>query len=118
VLGGILNSMKPGGQLVVEGQGIPGENSHALFPEDRYAKARNVWFVPTAKCLANWISRAGFKEVECFSVAETTNEEQRKTEYAPWESLDDFLDPNDRSKTVEGYPAPLRICIRARKSAS
>ena len=115
VLSGIWESMKPGGQLIVEAQGIPGEGSHALFPEDRYAKARNVWFVPTAECLANWIRRVGFKEVECFSIDETTENEQRTTKYAPWESLNDFLDPNDKSKTVEGYPAPVRICIKARK---
>ncbi len=115
ILCGIWKSMKSGGQLIIESQGIPGKGSHALFPEDRYAKAGNVWFVPTADCLVNWIKRAGFKEVECFSVAETTTDEQRKTEYAPWESLDDFLDPGDRSKTVEGYPAPVRICIKARK---
>ncbi|MBE9503281.1 MAG: tRNA 5-methoxyuridine(34)/uridine 5-oxyacetic acid(34) synthase CmoB [Proteobacteria bacterium] len=115
ILSGIWESMKPGGQLIIEAQGIPGEGSYALFPEDRYAKARNVWFVPTVECLSNWIKRVGFKDVECFSIEKTTSEEQRKTEYAPWESLDDFLDPNDRSKTVEGYPAPVRICIKARK---
>lgn len=115
VLCGIWKSMKPGGQLIIDNQGIPGNGSHALFPEERYAKARNVWFVPTADCLSNWIKRAGFKEVECFSIDETTSNEQRTTDYAPWESLNDFLDPKDRSKTVEGYPAPVRICIKARK---
>lgn len=115
ILGGLWQSMKHGGQLIIESQGIPGEGPFALFPEDRYAKARNVWFVPTAECLANWIRRAGFKEVECFSIDETTADEQRKTDYAPWESLDDFLNPCDRTKTVEGYPAPVRICIKARK---
>lgn len=115
ILSGIWESLKPDGQLIVEGLGIPGEGSYALFPEDRYAKARNVWFVPTANCLINWIKRAGFKDVECFSIDKTTTEEQRKTEYAPWESMEDFLDPADDSKTVEGHPAPVRICIKARK---
>ena len=31
------------------------------------------------------------------------------------ESLADFLDPRDSSKTVEGYPAPLRAVIIASK---
>jgi tRNA (mo5U34)-methyltransferase len=31
------------------------------------------------------------------------------------ESLAEFLDPNDRSKTVEGYPAPLRAVLTAKK---
>jgi tRNA (mo5U34)-methyltransferase len=29
--------------------------------------------------------------------------------------LEDFLDPNDSSKTVEGYPAPKRVYMKARK---
>ncbi|MEG1112959.1 MAG: DUF1698 domain-containing protein, partial [Hafnia sp.] len=31
------------------------------------------------------------------------------------ESLAEFLAPNDQSKTVEGYPAPIRAVIVARK---
>jgi tRNA (mo5U34)-methyltransferase len=31
------------------------------------------------------------------------------------ESLVDFLDPNDHSKTVEGYPAPKRAVLIATK---
>jgi len=115
ILTGIWESMRPGGELILESQGIPGEGSYALFPEDRYAKMRNVWFFPTVECLVNWTKKAGFKEVECFSIEATTTEEQRATEYAPWESLSDFLDPEDSSKTVEGYPAPVRICIKAKK---
>jgi tRNA (mo5U34)-methyltransferase len=115
ILTGIWESMKPGGELILESQGIPGDGSYALFPEDRYAKMRNVWFFPTVDCLVNWTKKAGFKEVECFSIEATTTKEQRATEYAPWESLSDFLDPDDSSKTVEGYPAPIRICIKAKK---
>jgi tRNA (mo5U34)-methyltransferase len=29
--------------------------------------------------------------------------------------LKDFLDPNDGSKTVEGYPAPQRIYFSAKR---
>lgn len=115
ILTGIFESMKPGGDLILESQGIPGEGSYALFPEDRYAKMRNVWFFPTVDCIVNWTKKAGFKDVECFSIEATTTDEQRATEYAPWESLSDFLDPDDSSKTVEGYPAPIRICIKAKK---
>jgi tRNA (mo5U34)-methyltransferase len=31
------------------------------------------------------------------------------------ESLAEFLDPNDPGKTIEGYPAPLRAVLVARK---
>lgn len=47
-------------------------------------------------------------------VCVTTTEEQRRTEWMITESLADFLDPNDHSKTVEGYPA-LRAVLIARK---
>ena len=40
-------------------------------------------------------------------VATTTLEEQRKTDWLENESLIDFLDPNDHSKTIEGYQALL-----------
>jgi len=45
----------------------------------------------------------------------TTLEEQRKTEWILGESLDDFLDKADINKTVEGYPSPRRVYIKARR---
>ncbi|MDF4192049.1 DUF1698 domain-containing protein, partial [Ligilactobacillus salivarius] len=45
----------------------------------------------------------------------TTTEEQRRTEWMVTESLADFLDPHDPGKTVEGYPAPKRALLIARK---
>ena len=53
---------------------------------------RNVFFIPTANCLKSWLIRAHFKEVEIFSVEKTNFNEQRKTKYAPYESLEEFLD--------------------------
>ncbi|MBF0350582.1 MAG: tRNA 5-methoxyuridine(34)/uridine 5-oxyacetic acid(34) synthase CmoB [SAR324 cluster bacterium] len=111
----ILSSLKPGGLLIVESQGIPGTETIALFPENRYAKVPGTWFVPTASCLKNWIHRAGFRHVELFDQHDMTAEEQRKTEWAPYESLEDFLDPENPLQTVEGYPAPLRFYVKAIK---
>ncbi|WP_016682236.1 DUF1698 domain-containing protein, partial [Yersinia pestis] len=48
-------------------------------------------------------------------MAVTTTEEQRRTDWMTSESLAEFLDPHDHSKTVEGYPAPLRAVLIARK---
>lgn len=114
----IRDSMRVGGELILETIGIPGEDSVALYPEDRYSKMRNVWFVPTLSCLINWVKRAKFVDVEVVSIAQTTFEEQRVTPWCPppHQSLQDFLDPADSSKTIEGYPAPIRFCIKARKS--
>ncbi len=115
ILRKMLTSLKPGGQLIVESAGIPGNTSMALFPEKRYAKVPGTWFVPTLPCLVNWIHRAGFREVTSFGSIQLNTEEQRRTEWAPYESLSDFLDPTDLSLTVEGYPAPWRFYVKAVK---
>ena len=110
----LKKALRPRGLLVMEGQIIPGEEPHALFPPDRYAKARNVFFVPTVSCLEAWLHRVGFEDIEVVSVAKTSYEEQRKTPFSPSESLEDFLDKDDPSKTIEGFPAPERAIILAR----
>ncbi len=109
----IHDSLVPGGQVVVENLVLRGENNHCLFPLDRYAKMRNVFFIPDLSAMAAWLSRAGFSDIRCVDVTETTLEEQRKTDWIQTESLDDFLDPDDPSKTVEGYPAPVRAIFMA-----
>ena len=104
----IHDSLVPGGQVVVENLVIKGENNHCLFPLDRYAKMRNVFFIPDLSAMEAWLTRAGFSNIRCVDITDTTHEEQRKTPWVQTESLEDFLDPNDPSKTVEGYPAPVR----------
>ncbi|MGW8286916.1 MAG: tRNA 5-methoxyuridine(34)/uridine 5-oxyacetic acid(34) synthase CmoB [Desulfobulbales bacterium] len=113
VLREIRTAMKPGGILLVESQGIPGDEPVALFPEKRYAKAPGTYFVPTETCLANWLSRAGFSEVKIFYSHPMSSREQRRTDWMIFESYQDFIDENDPSLTKEGYPAPLRIFARA-----
>ena len=41
--------------------------------------------------------------------------EQRKTTWMKFESLEDFLDPKDLNKTIEGYQCPIRAVIIAEK---
>ena len=112
----LRQTMRIGGTALIESQAIPGHEDIALFPKDRYAKARNVFFVPSASCLANWVSRAGFTDIELIDVSKTTDEEQRRSKHMVFESLADFLDPNDSSKTIEGYPAPHRVVIKAKRT--
>jgi tRNA (mo5U34)-methyltransferase len=109
----IHDSLKPGGQVVVENLVIKGENNHCLFPLDRYAKMRNVFFIPDLSAMQAWLTRAGFSNIKCVDITETTLEEQRKTPWIQTESLEDFLDSEDPSKTVEGYPAPVRAIYTA-----
>jgi tRNA (mo5U34)-methyltransferase len=113
VLREIRSAMKPGGTLIVESQGIPGDEPCALFPEKRYAKVPGTYFVPTGACLANWVSRAGFGETGIFFSHPMSSREQRRTDWMVFESYADFIDKGDPSRTVEGYPAPVRIFVRA-----
>jgi tRNA (mo5U34)-methyltransferase len=105
--------LKPKGQLVLETLIIPGEEDNALCPRDRYARMRNVFFIPTVKCLQYWMQRCGFDHIKCVDITPTTLEEQRKTSWIDSDSLDRFLDPQDHTRTVEGYPAPIRAVVIA-----
>ncbi|QBY05567.1 tRNA 5-methoxyuridine(34)/uridine 5-oxyacetic acid(34) synthase CmoB [Thalassotalea sp. HSM 43] len=102
-----------GGELVLETLVIEGDKNTVLVPGDRYAKMRNVWFLPSCDALVFWMQRLGFKNVRVVSIDQTAFEEQRKTDWIDTESLQDFLDPNDANKTIEGHPAPLRAIIVA-----
>jgi tRNA (mo5U34)-methyltransferase len=104
--------LKPGGCLLLETLVLNKKGSHCLVPEKRYAKMKNVFHVPSTECLIEWFEDAGFR-VDAYSEAVATSiEEQRITDLTFRQSLVDFLDPEDRSKTVEGYPAPTRQIFR------
>jgi len=103
------------GELVLETLVVKGDERTALIPGDRYAQMRNVYFIPSALALKNWLEKCGFVDVRIVDVCQTTTEEQRRTDWMITESLAEFLDPNDPNKTVEGYPAPLRAVLIAKK---
>lgn len=113
----LKDALRPGGELVLETLVIEGEEGQTLMPAERYGRMRNVWFIPTVATLERWLQRAGFSGIQCVDTAWTTVEEQRSTPWMTYQSLADFLDPRDSAKTVEGYPAPLRATIIARKPA-
>ena len=106
-------SLRPGGQLVLETIFIPGDASYACTPPDRYARMKNVWLLPTLAELTTWLRRTGFRDVEIVDTTVTTSEEQRSTEWMSFESLADALDPEDPTRTVEGWPAPRRAVVTA-----
>jgi len=111
----LKHALRPGGELVLETLIIDGGPGEVLVPEDRYAQMRNVWFLPSCDTLVAWLERIGFVDVRVINVAQTTTEEQRRTDWMTFHSLEEYLDPDDHNLTVEGYPAPMRVVILANK---
>ena len=108
----LKNLLVAKGELILETLVVTGIQGYSLMPEGRYAKMRNVWFIPSPETLVLWLQRIGFKDIEILNISTTSTEEQRQTEWMQFESLVDFLDFN-KNKTIEGYPAPKRIIIKA-----
>ena len=87
-----------GGELVLETLVIPETQGQILIPKERYAQMNNVWFLPSVKELQHWLERCGLKNVRCVDIDQTSTQEQRSTDWMNWNSLSDFLDPNDPNK--------------------
>ena len=111
----LKSQLAPGGELVLETLVVDGDENTVLLPGERYAKMRNVWFLPSCDAMCAWLERCGFKNISVVNTDVTALDEQRKTDWIDTESLQDFLDPNDTSKTIEGYPAPKRAIFIANK---
>jgi tRNA (mo5U34)-methyltransferase len=109
----LKSQLRKGGELVLETLVVEGDEQTVFMPGERYAQMRNVWYLPSTAALTLWLQRVGFKNVRVVDIAPTTLQEQRATEWMDSQSLVDFLDPNDHSKTIEGYPAPLRAVLVA-----
>ena len=105
--------LRPGGELILETLIVEGDQETIFMPQGRYAKMRNVWFLPSIAAMTLWLKRCGFTEIACVDTNRTSREEQRSTEWMHFESLADFLDPDDAEKTIEGHPAPLRAIFTA-----
>ncbi len=116
VLREIFTALKPGGTLLLESQAIPGDQPYALFPEKTYAKVPGTYFVPTGRCLQHWMQRAGFSNAHLFCTHPMSDKEQRKTDWMVFESYSDFINKEDRTLTIEGYPAPSRVFLSGMKS--
>lgn len=111
----LYQGLNPDGELILDTFMIDGDTPVALCPAKTYSKIPNVYFVPTIPALYNWLERAKFKDIELLEIKKTDALEQRKTEWIYGESLENFLDPNNPELTIEGFPAPKRVYIKAKR---
>lgn len=109
----LRESLRPGGELVLETLVIDGGEGATLVPEGRYARMGNVWFLPSPATLLTWLHKLRFRSPRLVDVSVTSTSEQRQTPWMRFNSLADFLDPADPSRTVEGYSAPRRAVLTA-----
>ncbi len=108
--------LKPGGTLVLESLVLTDDAfGPVLVPRSRYARMRNVWAIPTSAELLRWVTQAGYQAAALVDVTKTTVQEQRSTQWMVFESLAQALDPADSGRTLEGYPAPARALLIARR---
>ncbi|MGP4123422.1 MAG: tRNA 5-methoxyuridine(34)/uridine 5-oxyacetic acid(34) synthase CmoB [Sodalis sp. (in: enterobacteria)] len=111
----LKNQLLSGGELVLETLVIEGDQNRILFPGERYAQMRNVYFIPSSAALLLWLEKCGFVNARQVDMSVTSTDEQRRTAWMTRASLSDFLHPEDSRLTIEGHPAPLRAIIVAEK---
>jgi tRNA (mo5U34)-methyltransferase len=105
--------LRPGGQLILETLVVDGPEGYALTPPDRYCRMNNVWFLPSVATAESWLRRCGLQNVRTVDVNVTTANEQRTTEWMPFQSLVDGLHPDNPALSIEGLPGPKRAILVA-----
>ncbi|PAF52345.1 tRNA 5-methoxyuridine(34)/uridine 5-oxyacetic acid(34) synthase CmoB [Helicobacter sp. 13S00477-4] len=111
----LFAGLNEGGELILDTLIIDSKDEVALCPKKTYAKMSNVYFIPSISTLLGWGERVGFREMQILGQQETTIYEQRKTKWIDGLSLESFLDVEDMSKTIEGYPAPKRAYFKFKR---
>jgi len=104
----LKNLLTSGGELVLETLIIDDTEGGILTPATRYAQMRNVWSIMTVAKIEALLQQAGFAEIRCVDQNVTSLDEQRRTQWMRFHSLKEFLNPDDITRTIEGYPAPKR----------
>lgn len=110
----MFRTLRSQGTLVLETLIVDTPEATVLVPERRYAKMRNVWFLPSPGMLERFLRRVGFQNIRIVDITTTSTHEQRRTDWMTFESLSDFLAPDGKT-TIEGYPLPTRAILVATK---
>ncbi len=111
----LFQTLIPGGQLVLETLIIDSHEEEALSPPGRYAKMKNIGLIPSLALLSRWLRETGLVDIQMVDVTPTSLGEQRRTAWMTFESLAEFLDPDNPALTIEGHPAPIRAIVTARR---
>lgn len=114
----LFGQLRPGGELILETIFVAGGEGFSLVPKDRYARMNNVWFIPSVDTLLQWLDKVGFCNARVIDRSLTTIDEQRQTEWMPFDSLQDALQQKNPTRTIEGYPAPERVVVVCDKPKS
>jgi len=109
----LRRALRAGGELILETLIVLDHDDGILIPAGRYAGMRNVWSLPSTATVGQWLRAAGFSNARCVDVSPTTTAEQRATAWMTSYSLANFLDAEDATRTIEGYPAPQRAIFLA-----
>ncbi|MCF6177217.1 MAG: tRNA 5-methoxyuridine(34)/uridine 5-oxyacetic acid(34) synthase CmoB [Victivallaceae bacterium] len=109
----IREQLQVGGELVLETLIIDESDGDLLEPSGRYAKMRNVNYIPSVATLETWLKKSGYYNIRTVNITTTTPEEQRATDWMKFESLDNYLSPDDSTLTIEDHPAPKRAIVIA-----
>ena len=108
-----LNNLKDlladNGKLVLETIISPKEYGIALEPfNKKYASMPNVHFVHTDKGCKSIFRNLSLQVHAESDLAVTNDNEQRSTKWMPFKSFESALNLQNKSITIEGYPAPER----------
>jgi tRNA (mo5U34)-methyltransferase len=105
------NKLKKNGLLILETLIISDPAITSLIPKDRYAGMKNVYQIPSVPQIMEWLSYCGFNSAEVIDTTITTISEQRSTPWSSPHSLKNVI--TDTGITIEGYPQPRRVMIKA-----
>ncbi|ARC54617.1 hypothetical protein AOE58_01165 [Candidatus Riesia pthiripubis] len=111
----LKDQLNAGGRLIIETLTTKSDRQQCIFPKDRYAGMKNVYFIPSIKMLKTWLKRFGFVNVKVLSKNILTSMEQRRTKWAKYDSLSENLNRSNKKLTIEGYNAPIRAIIVSEK---
>lgn len=111
----LKSTMREGGELILETIVIDGKLGDTLVPEGRYAQMRNVYFLPSILTLESWMKKCGYKNIRVIDITQTTIDEQHRTNWMEFTSLENGLTPANHNLTIEGYSAPIRAIFIAEK---